>query len=571
MRVEIVRRLFSLLRPQRGLVVASVLFRIANQSLGVAIPAVAVALVIAAGEGSANPGTAMLVLAVLALVKGAFRYLEQYTGHAVAFRLLAHLRNEVFRWLERLEPARLEDERSGDLVARVSGDIDRVEPFYAHTIAPLVAAVVVPLLTLAGLAWVGGIWVVLALAPFVVLYLAVVPWLGLRRVAESGSDAPRLSGETAAAVADLVQGAREIAVLGAKGRIVAELLDQGRRRAVIARGFAASAAKRSLVGGVLAAGALLAVAIAAIASGLGLQELVVSIVTAWAVMAPMRALEQIVPDTEQSLAAAARLFELEDLLAQGRGEIDSGPPDSGVRFAAVTVRAGDAGILDTVDIDVPGGSMLGIVGPSGSGKSTLVQTLVRQRDPDSGSVTLGGRSVSELTSSRLARDIALVPQRPDFFYGSLASNLLVAKADAESEEMLAALERAGLADWVEGLEDGLATHLGEGGVGMSGGQLQRLALARAFLRDPAVLVLDEATSELDAATERAVLNEVYSERGRRTLIVVAHRMETVITADRIAVMDKGRVVEWGTHAELETADGLYAALWERHRDMLTRV
>ncbi|HUG07306.1 MAG TPA: ABC transporter ATP-binding protein [Acidimicrobiia bacterium] len=571
MRGETVRRLLTMLRPHRGLVVSSALFRIVNQGLGVAIPAVAVAYVIEVFEGSADMGSALLLLAGLALVKGAFRYLEQYSGHAVAFRLLAQLRSQVFRWLERLEPAMLGDERSGDLVARVSGDIDRVEPFYAHTIAPVVAAVVVPMLTLAGLAWVGGAPVVLALGPFVVLYLALVPWIGWRRVAEAGPEVRQMSGEMAASVSDVVQGAQEVAVLHAGDRVLDRLRLAGGLKATRERALAKSSAWRSLVGGLVAAAGMLAVVGVGVVSGLGVQALAVAVVLAWTVMAPIRALEQIVPDTEQSLAAAARLFELEDLPSQPWGGLDPTAAEGGVRFEAVTVRSGDTTLVEGVELEVPAGSFLGIVGPSGSGKSTLVQTLIRGRDPHAGRVMVAGRPVVDLSPSALSEMVALVPQRPDFFYGSLASNLRIASRDAGDAELTAALERARLGEWLASLEDGLETHLGEGGVGMSGGQLQRLAVARAFLRDPAVLVLDEATSELDGPTERALLDEVYSEWRRRTLVVVAHRMETVTNADRIAVMDRGRIVESGTHAELERAGGLYAALWERHRDMFAGV
>lgn len=560
-----------MLRPHSGLVVSSALSRIVNQGLGVAIPAVAVAYVIEVFDGSADMAVALLVLVGLALVKGAFRYLEQYTGHAVAFRLLAQLRSQVFRWLERLEPAMLGDERSGDLVARVSGDIDRVEPFYAHTIAPVVAAVVVPMLTLAGLAWVSNATVVLALAPFVVLYLILVPWMGWRRVAEAGPEVRRMSGEMAASISDVIQGAQEVAVLHAGDRVLERLRQAGSLKAVRERALATSSALRSLVGGLVAAAGLLTVVAVAVVSGLGVQALAVSVVLAWTVMAPIRALEQIVPDTEQSLAAARRLFELEDLPPQSWGELDPTPAEGGVRFESVTVRSGETTLVDGVDVEVPDGSFLGIVGPSGSGKSSLVQTLIRGRDPHTGRVIVAGRPVVELSPSALSEMVALVPQRPDFFYGSLASNLRIARPDASELEMAAALERARLGEWLASLEDGLETHLGEGGVGMSGGQLQRLAVARAFLRDPAVLVLDEATSELDGPTERALLDEVFTERGRRTLVVVAHRMETITNADRIVVMEKGRVVESGSHPELERAGGLYAALWERHRDMLAGV
>lgn len=563
------QRLLSMLRTQRALVAWSAAFRILNQGLGVGIPAVAVGFVVAVAGGSADAVGALAVLAGLALIKGLFRYLEQYTGHAVAFRLLARLRSQVFGWLERLEPAALQDERSGDLVARASGDIDRVEPFYAHTIAPVVAAVVVPVITLVGLGLVSNFLVVLALAPFVLLYLVVVPLMGWRGVAKAGAEVRRASGEMAASIADVVQGGSEVAVLGAGDRVLERLRRAGHLQASRARALAESSARRSLAGGLISAAAIIAVTVVGVGSGLQVQALAVAVVLAWTVMTPLRALEQILPDTEQSLAAAGRLFDLEDRDPQLWGDQRPAPSEGGgVRFESVTVRSSEGTLIEDVDLEVPDGTFLAVVGPSGSGKSTLVHTLARVRDPDSGRVVLAGRPVVDWAPSALSAALVMVPQRPDFFYGSLASNLRIARREANDAELMVALERAQLVEWVASLDEGLETHLGEGGLGMSGGQLQRLAVARAFLRDPAVLVLDEATSDLDVATERALLDEVYADRGRRTLIVVAHRMETVIDADQIAVMDKGRVVELGSHDELERAGGLYTALWRRHLDVL---
>jgi ABC-type multidrug transport system fused ATPase/permease subunit len=284
-------------------------------------------------------------------------------------------------------------------------------------------------------------------------------------------------------------------------------------------------------------------------------------------MGALRPLEEIIPDTEQSLAAASRLFELEDLEPQVAGDLGR-PNDGEVRFERVSVQGGGLVMVESVDLIVPAGSFVGIVGPSGSGKSSLVATLVRQRDPSYGRVLIGGRPVEDLSPTALRAAVALVPQRLDVFHGTITSNLQIARPSAGIEEMTQALERASLLDWVHGLDRGLETPIGEGGIGLSGGQAQRLALARAFLRDPRVLVLDEATSELDTVTESAVLDEVYGERGGRTLIVVAHRMETVMSADQIAVMDGGRLVELGVHDDLVAASGLYAALWARHEDML---
>ena len=567
MRGDVIRRLLALLRGQWGLIAVSSACRVINQALGVVIPAIAVSLVVDTAEGdAAGLWSALTLLGGLALIKGVFRYLEQFTGHGVAFRLLARLRIQVFRWLQRVEPGRLSGERSGDLVARVSGDIDRVEPFYAHTIAPLVAAVIVPIVTCIGLGVLVSALIAVALAPILIAYVVVVPWIGSRRVAVVGAGARRLAGELAAAVADVVQGAGEVAVLGAGERVLAEVGRIDQRSNEARNALARDSARRSLVGGVLAGTALVTVVLVGALGDLSFRDLAISVTVAWTIMTPLRALEEIVPDTEQALAAAARLFDLEDVEAQTQGDRTAvmGP----IRFESATVVAGSQKILDSVDLAIEEGALVGVVGPSGSGKSTLVSTLVRHRDATAGRVSVGGLPVTELSDDELSKLVAIVPQRPDVFHGTLASNLAIARPGAREDEMRGALQRARLLDWVEGLDDGLNTRIGERGVGMSGGQLQRLAIARSLLRDPRILVLDEATSELDATTERAVLHQIYSERGQRTLIVVAHRMETVVSADLIVVMDRGRLVELGTHQSMRRSGGLYSALWERHEDML---
>jgi ATP-binding cassette subfamily C protein CydC len=567
MRIDIIGRLFSLLRGQWWLIAVSATCRVINQTLGVVIPALAVSLALSAAEGgSPRLWPAVAALAALALVKGVFRYLEQFTGHGVAFRLLARLRVHVFRWLQRVEPAQFSRERSGDLVARVSSDIARVEPFYAHTIAPMVAAVIVPTLTLVGLGVLVSPLVAIGLAPVVVLYLTVVPWVGWRRVAAVGPESRGLVGESAAVVADVVQGAGEIAVLDAGDAVLTDVAEHDRKAGSVRGELARLSARRSLVGGLLGGAALIAVVVVSAAADLSFRDLAISVTVAWTVMAPLRALEEIAPDTEQSLAAVARLFELEDLEPQNHGDAEAAP--GVIRFETVTVVNGAKTILDSVDFTIGEGSLVGVVGPSGSGKTTLVSTLVRHLDPTSGRVTIGGRGVSDIYDPDLRELVTIVPQRPDIFFGTLASNLLIARPEASEAEMRAALRRAGLLDWADGLEEGLETPIGERGTGMSGGQLQRLAIARSFLKDPGILILDEATSELDRATEATVLDEVYSERGGRTLIVVAHRMETVVSADLIAVMDGGRLVELGTHETLQVAGGVYSALWHRHEDLL---
>jgi thiol reductant ABC exporter CydC subunit len=552
----------------------SAAFRVLNQGLGVAIPTLAAGILVGLGSSSSIAGFAFL-LAGMAVVKGTFRYLEQFTGHAVAFRLLAGLRAETYRRIVPLAPAGLEDDRTGDLVNRVIGDIDRVEPFYAHTIAPLASAIVVPVLAAIGIAvWIEP-FLALTFLPFPLLMAGVPPWIRARRVAQLSKDARHQSGETAALFTDAIQGAREIAIFDARDVVSNRIETRSQTGTSTLRALSHMSAFRVGLGDLLAGGAvvtMLVVAAARFGAGLiGIPEFAAAIVISWVGTAPARAVEEIVPDVEQALAAAERLYELADrrppVPTSPGTEI---PADGAVVYQGVSVTfpGSDAPALSGIDVAIRDKSFVAIVGPSGSGKSTLVELLVRFRDPDAGRVILGGADMTRLEQSLLRETVTLVPQRSDIFHGTLADNLLLARPAATREEMQSALNRAQLSSWLNSLDNGLDTAVGELGSTLSGGQRQRLAIARAFLRDPRVLVLDEATSELDGPTERLVLDEIAREHGKRTVIVVAHRLASIIAAEAILVVDAGRIVERGTHESLLAGGGVYSGLWQRHLDLV---
>ncbi|MEX0795308.1 MAG: ABC transporter ATP-binding protein [Acidimicrobiia bacterium] len=573
-RRQISRRLLIELRPLAPLMTASAASRVINQGLGVAIPALAAGILVGFGSNDSLAGF-VLLLAGMAVVKGTFRYIEQFTGHAVAFRLLAGLRSETYRRIVPLAPAGLEDDRTGDLVNRVIGDIDRVEPFYAHTIAPLAGAILVPVLAAIGIAvWIDP-FLALTFLPFPLLMASVPPWIRARRVAQLSKDARYQSGETAALFTDAIQGAREIAIFDAREVVSSRIEARSRASASTLRSLAHMSAFRVGLGDLLAGGAvvtMLAVAAERFGAGfIGIPGFAAAIVISWVGTAPARAVEEIVPDLEQALAAAGRLYELADrrppVPTSPGTEI---PADGAVVYegVSVTFSGADTPALSGVDSVIPDKSFVAIVGPSGSGKSTLVELLARFRDPDAGRITLGGAELSGVEQSRLREAVTLVPQRTEIFHGTLADNLLLARPTATREELRDAVDRAQLGTWLSSLDDGLDTAVGELGGTLSGGQRQRLAIARAFLRDPKVLVLDEATSELDGPTERLVLNEIASERGKRTLIVVAHRLASIIAADEILVVDAGRIVARGTHESLLSGGGVYSGLWQRHLDLV---
>ena len=570
----VLRHLAEFLRPMWPVMAVSSLCRVVNQGLGVVLVAVAASGVVAVAEGG-SVGRLTTQLGAIAVVKGLFRYLEQFSGHFVAFRLLSRLRVFFYRSVAPLSPAGLGGERSGDLVARATADVDRVEPLYAHAIAPLVSAVTVPALVLA---WLGGLHprLALALLPFLVA-AAAAPLLRAGSAAQGSQRLREASATVAAYLTDAVQGLRDLLAFGAGDQRRRQLEELGRQVGEESRGLARVAALR--VGAAeLAAGAgfvvVLAVALRLVEAGeVTLSAAAAAVAGALVGFSPLRALDEVVPDAEEALAAAGRLFELSarpvpvvSPPAPGRA-----PADGGVDLEGVSVGYPGRGIpaLERVSLAVAPGELVALVGASGSGKSTLVQLLPRLRDPEEGRVVVGGVDVRQVELPLLRRHVGLVEQRSHLFFGTIADNLRLAEPDATPEQLAAALGAAGLGEWVASLPAGLDTPVGELGELMSGGQGQRLAVARVLLRRPRVLILDEATSMLDADGERQLLQAVRTDD--RTVIVVAHRLASVAHANRIVVLDQGRVVEEGGHRELLSAGGVYAALWARQHDQLDEV
>ncbi|MER7952419.1 ABC transporter ATP-binding protein [Streptomyces sp. NPDC096079] len=237
--------------------------------------------------------------------------------------------------------------------------------------------------------------------------------------------------------------------------------------------------------------------------------------------------------------------------------------DAEVRFEKVTfAHAGAKPLFEDLDLDVPSGAKIGFVGRSGGGKTTLTRLLLRMTDIDGGRITIGGQDISRLRQNELRGMIAYVPQDPAMFHRTLRENIAFARPGATEEEIRRAAEAAHVTEFVDSLPEGFDTMVGERGVKLSGGQRQRVALARAILRDAPILLLDEATSALDSESEILVQDALWRLMDGRTALVVAHRLSTVATMDRLVVLDRGRIVEQGSHQELLTAGGAYAKLWQ---------
>ena len=569
-------RLLSITRRVLPPLAASIAARIVFLMIGIALFALGGWAVAGLASGESAWSIALVIVCAigLSLLKGLARYLEQFAGHFVAFHSLAMLRNYFYDQLEPQAPAGTDRLDSGDIMNRVTKDIDRVEVFFAHTLAPVTTAVIVPILSIV---WMGSAvsWTLAAvLAPFLLIVGAVIPFLGSGSTARAARELREARGAIAAHVTDSVQGVREVLAFGAEERREAEMSAIEKR---ISSGLGTQGRWIALRRGLNQAAVALGIVTVAMVAGsnvladtLTLPQAGLALGIAMGSFGPVLAVEEFAADLDQAFASAARVFAITDRAPAVADPTDPKALTPGdIEFTDVTFSyptdapAPAPTVLDGVSIHIPAGKRTAIVGASGSGKSTLASLLTRTWDPASGTVTIGGTNVAAVSLRDLRATVASAPQRPYLFNDTLRANLLLAAPQASEEDLERALEAVDLTDWLATEKDGLDTAVGDMGERLSGGQRQRLALARALLRDAPIYVFDEATSQVDPATEARVREGIARVAKGRTIVEIAHRISAVRDADQIIVMDAGRVVETGTYAELHERGGALAALEAR--------
>ena len=516
-------------------------------------------------------GTIVILLTVATLATAAARWGENWASHDMAYRLLAEMRIDIYHKLEPLAPAYMARRRSGDLTSIVGSDVENVENFFAHLITPAIVSVVVPggaLLTLAIVAWP----LALVLLPFL-LVGAVSPFYEQKRSERLGAAMREQLGEMNAHMVDGIQGMREIVAFGAGDAKVQETVDRGWSFSRHRIGFLkAQAFHRSLIEALTALGGLTVLALGAWLAVNGEMDptlLPLATLLALASFGPVTELAGTLVQLMDTLASTRRIFALYDepvAVRDGPGVVTAtadGLAERGdFNFNRVSFSY-DVGLpeaLSSVTFDVEAGQTVALVGPSGAGKSTTANMLLRFWDPDQGEVDLGGQRLPQFKLDNLRQHIALVSQDTYLFNTTIRENLRMAKLDATDEETEEVARLANVDEFSESLPDGYDTPVGERGVQLSGGQRQRISIARALLKDAPVLILDEATSHLDAVNEQQVREALNRLMKSRTTLVIAHRLSTVRDADRIVVLDLGKLVEEGTHQELLAKGGTYANL-----------
>lgn len=529
--------------------------------IGVGIVGALVVAEVSAGQ----PFHSMLVaLAILAPLAAVLHWLESWFAHDMAYRLLAEMRIALYAWLERLAPAGLLRRRSGDLVALATQDVETIEYFYAHTLAPAFVAVLVPLGVLALLAAVAWPLAVILL-PFL-LWAGLAPVLARRDIDSLGTEAREALGQLGAHLTETIQGLAELTAFQALGQrraaFSADVDAYRRKRARLLADLSLQSAALE------AASGLGGLAVAALGGWLCLRGwfphamLPLLVLVAVAAFMPVGEIGQVARQLADTIASTRRLRAIEkEPAAVTDGHLGM-PADATVRFGNTrfTYPGRAAPAIDGMSFDVAPGSTIALVGASGAGKSTVANLLLRFWDPQEGAITLGGTDLRALRLDALRQHIALVAQDTYLFNDTLEANIRLAGNDASDADVWRAVQRAALGDFIERLPEGLATRVGERGVQLSGGQRQRIAIARAFLKDAPILILDEATSHLDTVSEQQIRAALEELMVQRTSIVIAHRLSTIRNADAILVIENGRVTEAGTHDQLLARQGAYARL-----------
>lgn len=578
------KRLIREMRPFWGYLVLTV-----GMGIGIALLAVAqawyfsrvVAGVFLEGATLSTVWDFLIIILGIVVLRAVFQWVSEISAHEAAFRIKVSLRKRLMSHIISLGPVYAQGQRSGELITTVVDGIESLEEYFSKFLPQLILAAGIPLLILGfvyPLDWKSGL-ILLITGPLIPVFMILIGKLAEKKSIQQWKSLSWMS----AHFLDVLKGMTTLKVFGRakdQTRVIARVSDSFRKTtlSVLRIAFLSALMLEFL--------ATISIAIIAVTIGIRLVYGTLSFSTGLFILllapefyTPLRTLALNFHAGLSGVNAAGRIFEILDVPLMPAEESPENnnkntihpelSSDYQISFqhVSLTYQAGDAPALKGVNLSLNSGEKVALVGPSGAGKTSIAQILLRFIEPSKGDVFVNGTLLKSISLNYWRQQIAYVPQAPYLFAGSIAENIHFGRPSATIEEVRNAAQE-GLADqFISELPDGYETLLGEGGTRLSGGQAQRIAISRAILKDAPFLILDEATSSLDPDSEYIVQQALKRLMRGKTALIIAHRLSTVRQADRILVLDKGQIVEQGSHEELMREQGLYSRLVSEYRGM----
>ncbi len=544
--LSIMFRLSALVKPLAGFMVLAIIMGVIGNLCAAFITVLGGYAILDALNISTEISmlTAFILAGIFALLRGILRYAEQSSNHYIAFKLLALIRDRVFVALRRLCPAKLEGKDKGNLISIITSDIELLEVFYAHTISPIAIAIIFCIIMVVFISMYSVILGMIALAAYVTVGV-IIPIAVSKISGSDGENFRKKSGELSAFVLDSLYGISELIQFGNGKKRSDEMSEKTEDLLKTEKAMKQKTGTNMAVTNtvIFAFDIILLITAAFLyqSGTVGFDGVIIPVIALMSSFGPVVALANLGSTLQNTFAAGNRVLNILDespVVEEITGKKDVA--FTGAKVENVTFAYGNEIILNDVSIDIKENSVVGIIGKSGSGKSTLLKLLMRFWQVQKGDIKISNTSIEDINTSNL-RDIeSYVTQDTHLFHDSIKNNLKIAKLDATDDEIISACKKASVHDFIMSLPNGYDTMVGELGDTLSGGEKQRLGLARAFLHNAPLMLLDEPTSNLDSLNEAVILKSLNEERDNKTVVLVSHRESTMKIADTVYCVENGR-------------------------------
>ncbi|MCH1958545.1 ABC transporter ATP-binding protein/permease [Romboutsia hominis] len=533
-------RLIKILKPLVPVMMITISFGVLGFLAAIAITtfgAVAMGDIIGLDMGYTFKN-AVKVIIVCAVLRGILRYIEQYSGHYIAFKILAILRDKVYKALRKLAPAKLESKEKGNLISVITSDIELLEVFYAHTIAPIVIAIITSSIIALFLYNINPYFGIIGLV-FYVIVGYIIPVLSSKLGSEAGLDYRNEFGQANSFLLDSLRGIKEILLFGQGDN---RLNSINKNSDKLNEKMKVIKSHEGLIRALTDITIMIAILITLYvgvelfkADTINLGQVIVALVLLSSSFGPTVALSNLSNNLMHTFACAQRLFDILDevpAVEEVSGNCDLEMNNTNINDLEFKYADRDEVLLKDVNLNIKKGDKVAIIGESGCGKSTLLKLMMRFWDVENGSIEIDNKNIKTIPTKALRKSQSLVSQETFLFNDTIINNLKIGKKDATIEEVISACKKASVHEFIETLPNGYETNVGEIGSNLSSGEKQRLGIARAFLHNPQVLILDEPTSNLDTLNEAQILKSIKEESDDKTIIMVSHRKSSTSICDK---------------------------------------